>query len=102
MTMIRADCAEIGKCAMRLLRSRTEAERLLSAVDGEIRALGAAWDGDDRLHFARHWEGALSQEAVIRQTQRLQEACASHLLSAARTYRDAQIDILNAALQLPR
>ncbi len=102
MTMIRADCAEMGKCAMRLLRFRTQTEQLLTAVDGEIRALETAWDGDDRLHLAKHWESALSQETVIRQTQRLQESCASFLIAAARAYRDAQNDILHAALQLPR
>ena len=100
MTVIRVDCGLLGRRALRLMRNRMEIRRLMHGLDGEVRALPAGWQGDDELHFAARWDAA--RTGALAGAGCAEEACAAALFRAARIYRDAQIDLINTAMHLPR
>ena len=102
MTKLKTDHALLKKRAVELWERRLSLCRELSQADREVTNLQNAWSGDDELHFFTRWQGTKAESSVLSKTVHGLSAYSEHLMFAARTYREAQIDSVNAALELVR
>ena len=102
MTKIRTDHGRLNRQASELWELQIRLQRQFSLADREINNLRNAWAGDDELHFFARWQEVKGEGSALQYTNRRLTAFAEHLLYAARTYREAQTDSINAALDLVR
>ena len=100
MTRLRTDHEKLKRQAMELWRQKTELRRRFVQVDREIVNLRNAWAGDDELHFCARWQELRAQSSVLQRTEHGISVFAEHLISAAKIYREAQTDAINAARDL--
>lgn len=102
MTRLKTDHAMLKKEAAQLWKQGAMLRQKFAQADREITNLRNAWVGDDELHFHARWQELKAAGSVLQQTEQRLADHAEHLLYAAKLYRDAQIDSVNAARDLLR
>ena len=100
MSRLRADHIYMKKQAAKLWQQSQLLRQQFTRIDREITNLRNAWAGDDELHFHARWQEVKAENGTFQQTERGLLDCAEHLLYAAGLYREAQINSVNAALEL--
>jgi WXG100 family type VII secretion target len=94
---IQVDPAKLEAAASRIDQQAGDYERIYKALFSEVDGMGAAWQGTDNMAFVTQIKGFMDD---FQKMSTLMRQHSEFLKMSAKTYRETQNEVVNAAKRL--
>ncbi|MCM3585268.1 WXG100 family type VII secretion target [Mesobacillus maritimus] len=94
---IMVDPARLEEASNKMDQQTAEYERLYKALFNEVEAMQAAWQGQDNVAYVTQIKGFMDD---FQQMSQLMRQYSDFLKMSAKTYRNTQGEVVNAARRL--
>ena len=99
---VKVDHSKLESTATEIEQYITVLKGKMDAAQNEVRVLSSSWQGSDASQFRTKWNTVTDQNSIYAQTVKQLESYAQYLRYAAKKYKEAQTNAVNAACRLPK